>query len=297
MNVTILGTGALACLFGARLAPLARVTLVGRWPEGLAALRESGIRLDEGDNTLTAQVRVAAYAEPSPPAELVLVLVKAWQTAEAAQQAVRRLAPGGVVLTLQNGLGNLEQLGPCAHLGVTTVGATLLGPGHARNGGNGSLHLAAPAWVAELFARAGFDAHPVHPAEALGLLWGKLAVNCGINALTALLRVPNGELLERPDAGHIMAFAAEECAAVAQAQGIALPYASAAAQARRVAEVTAANRSSMFQDILRGAPTEIDAINGAVALAGERLGVPTPVNATLWRLVRAAATAPRQAVS
>jgi 2-dehydropantoate 2-reductase len=118
---------------------------------------------------------------------------------------------------------------------------------------------------------------------------GKLAVNCGINALTALLRVPNGELLERPDAAELMALAANECAAVARKLGLTLPYAEAAAQARAVAAHTAINRSSMFQDILRGAPTEVDAINGAVARMGERLGVPVPVNTTLWRLVRALA--------
>ena len=87
-----------------------------------------------------------------------------------------------------------------------------------------------------------------------------------------------------------MAAAAEECAAVARAKGIPLPYApgvTAADQARWVAEHTKVNHSSMFQDILRGAPTEVDAINGAVAQAGERLGVPVAVNATLWRLVRA----------
>jgi 2-dehydropantoate 2-reductase len=114
-----------------------------------------------------------------------------------------------------------------------------------------------------------------------------LAVNCGINPLTALLRVPNGELLRRPQARTVMEAAANECASVARAGGIALPYSDAAAQARLVAEHTASNRSSMFQDILRGAPTEVDAINGAVAQAGAALGVPARVNETLWRLVRA----------
>ena len=106
--------------------------------------------------------------------------------------------------------------------------------------------------------------------------------------LTALLRVPNGELLRRPDAVAVLNAAADECAAVAAAKGIALPYADAAAAARAVAERTGTNRSSMFQDILRGAPTEIEAINGAVRRAGDAAGVPVPVNTVLWRLVRAA---------
>ena len=288
MRVTLLGTGALACLLGARLSRVADVTLVGTWAEGVAALQAEGVRV-EGEGAVP--VRAALAEASTPPADLVLVLVKAWQTPYAAAQLPARLGPAGVAVTLQNGLGNLEQLGPRASLGVTTMGATLLGPGHVRPGGPGPTHLAAPPWVAALFQQAGLEAHTVDAGQAESLLWGKLAVNCGINALTALLRVPNGELLRRPDAAALMSAAADECAAVAAARGLALPYASASDQARLVAAHTAINRSSMFQDILRGAPTEVDAINGAVARAGEQLGRPVPVNTTLWRLVRALAAA------
>ncbi|MCC6187691.1 MAG: ketopantoate reductase family protein [Anaerolineales bacterium] len=292
MAITIFGTGAMACLMGARLAGAGEVTLVGAWPEGLRALRAGGIRVEgEGPNP---PVRVAAVAqgEAAAPARLALVLVKAWQTARVAADLARYLAPDGLALTLQNGLGNLEQLGPRARLGVTTQGATLLGPGRVRPGGEGVTHVAAPEWVAEILRQAGFETHTVPPDEASGRLWGKLVVNCGINALTALLRAPNGELLRRPEAAQLMAQAAEECAAVARAKGIRLPAGDPAGQARRVAERTAINRSSMFQDILRGAPTEIDAINGAVAREAARLGVPAPVNTILWQLVRALAASP-----
>ncbi len=295
MNLTILGAGAMACLLGSRLAAVAEVTLVGTWPEGVAALRQHGIRVEGPAGTRVVPVQAVLADEPAPPADLALVLVKAWQTPYAAAQLAARLGPAGVALTLQNGLGNLEQLGPRAYLGVTTQGATLLGPGHVRPGGDGPTHIAGPAWLAALFERAGCEAHTVAPAQVESLLWGKLAANCAINALTALLRVPNGELLQRPDAAALMDLAAEECAAVARARGIALPFPDAAGQARRVAKQTFLNHSSMFQDILRGAPTEVEAINGAVAQAAERLGVPAPVNTTLWRLVRAlAASAPAQ---
>jgi 2-dehydropantoate 2-reductase len=294
MRITILGTGAMACLLGSRLtsARVGEVCLVGTWPEGVAAIQALGVRVEGPEGTASVRVGAVLADEATPPADLALVLVKAWQTPYAAAQLERRLAPDGIALTLQNGLGNLEQLGPRAHLGVTTLGATLLGPGWVRPGGEGATHLAGPAWVAALFERAGMEAHTVAREQVDSLLWGKLAVNCGINALTALLRVPNGELLERPDAAELMAQAAIECAAVARARGIPLPFDDAAAQARSVAAHTAINRSSMFQDILRGAPTEVEAINGAVARAGEALGVPVPVNATLWRLVRALTSHP-----
>jgi 2-dehydropantoate 2-reductase len=292
MQLNILGTGAMACLFGARLAAVADVTLVGTWAEGLAAIEEHGLVVAEGPgessgDSSTASVRAARLGAEVTPADLVLVLVKAWQTESAAGHLDSLLTPAGVALTLQNGIGNLEKLGPRAHLGVTTQGATLLGPGRVRPGGAGPTHIAGPEWVVALFQRAGFEAHQAGAAQVDGLVWGKLVVNCGINALTALLRVPNGELLARPDAALLMERAASECAQVAQAKHIQLPFTNPVSRVREVAQKTAVNRSSMFQDILRGAPTEIEAINGAVTREGERLGVPTPVNEILWRLVKA----------
>jgi 2-dehydropantoate 2-reductase len=289
----IVGTGAMACLFGARLAPHAQVTLLGTWPDGLRVLQQDGIRLDENGRTQPVRVRVTSRVADCRGASQALVLVKSWQTARAAQQLAECLAPQGVALTLQNGLGNLEtlqaELGPGrAALGVTTVGATLLGPGWARAGGSGPTYLAAHPRLeplAELLQEAGFE---VQPAEDLqGLVWGKLAINAGINPLTALLEVPNGELLIRPGARELMRAAAQETAAVAAARGLQLPYPDAAVRVEEVAQRTATNISSMLQDIRRGAPTEIDAINGAVVREGERAAVPTPLNWSLWNLVRA----------
>jgi 2-dehydropantoate 2-reductase len=120
-----------------------------------------------------------------------------------------------------------------------------------------------------------------------GLLWGKLAVSAGINALTALLDIPNGELLARPDASELMLAAARETESVAAAKGIELPF-EAAERVRAVAELTAGNHSSMLQDMRRGAPTEIEAINCAITREAVRQGVPAPVNDLLCKLLRAA---------
>jgi 2-dehydropantoate 2-reductase len=277
----------MAGFFGARLARVADVTLVGTWTEGLAAIARSGIVLETPDGEEAFGVKAVRLGMPLPPADLVLVLVKAWQTDRVAREVPALTARDGHVLTLQNGLGNVEKLGPRAVLGVTSQGATLLGPGRVRPGGDGPTHIAGPDSLARLFRSAGLDATAVEPARGASLAWGKLAVNAGINALSAILNVPNGELLARPEARTLMEQAANEVAAVARAKGIALPFADAAAEARRVALATAANLSSMLQDVLRGAPTEIDAINGAVVREGARLGVPTPANETLLRLVAA----------
>jgi 2-dehydropantoate 2-reductase len=119
------------------------------------------------------------------------------------------------------------------------------------------------------------------------LVWGKLVVNAAINPLTALLRLPNGALLERPAARLVMAALARETAAIALAQGVNLPFTDPVAQVEDVARRTAANRSSMFQDVARGARTEIDAICGAVVRAGEECALPAPVNRLMWQMVSA----------
>jgi 2-dehydropantoate 2-reductase len=289
--ILILGTGALATLFAARLSAAGvDVTVLGSWPEGLAALREKGARLDGDERGF----RVHATDDPAHcrGAICALVLVKSWQTERAATQLVDCLADDGLALTLQNGLGNDTLLSgtlglPRVARGVTTTGATLLEPGLVRLGGEGTVSLEAHPRLAPLEAmlrRAGFAVEVVE--DAISLVWGKLVVNAAINPLTALLRVPNGELLERPEARRLMGELAGEAAAVALKLGVALPFTGPECAAEEVARKTAGNRSSMLQDVLRGAPTEIDAINGAVVHLGEEMGLPTPVNRLVWSLVK-----------
>jgi 2-dehydropantoate 2-reductase len=287
-RVVLFGAGAMACLFGARLAKVAQVVLLDEWPEAIAVIRERGIWIEESQGAHTVQIDSYLLGEPIAPADLAIILVKTWQTGKVASHLDACLRPDGLAVTLQNGLGNREILGVRAFPGATAMGATLLGPGHVRTGGEGLTQMVAPDWAVDLFREAGLETQRCDESEAESLLWGKLCVSCGINALTALLRISNGELLERPETSALMARAAEECAAVAHAKGIRLPFSDPAGRVKEVAKQTAANKSSMLQDILRGAPTECDAINGAVAREGRRLGEPSPVNDILWQLVRAA---------
>jgi len=288
VRVILFGAGAMSCLFAARLAHVAQVTLVDSWNEGIAVIRERGILLEDSHGSQTVTVDAELLGNPVVPADLAIVLVKSWQTEEAGSCLSRYLKPEGLAISLQNGLGNLEKLGSRAFPGSTAEGSTLLGPGHVRAGGSGPTHIVAPEWVVNLFRSAGFESYGCHENEARSLIWGKLSVSCGINALTALLRIRNGELLANPNAEDLMIRAALECAAVANAAGIALPFVDPARHVKAVAERTANNRSSMLQDVLRGAPTECDAINGAAVREGRRLDVATPVNEILWQLVLAA---------
>jgi 2-dehydropantoate 2-reductase len=332
-SILIAGSGAMACLFAARLSAAGiQVTLLDEWEAGLQALAVHGVRLVNPDGTTASYpVHIVRQAADCNPAPCVLVLVKSWQTTRIAHQLSGCLADDGLAVTLQNGLGNREALQEVlgesrVSLGVTTLGATLIGPGIVRPGGDGKIVLADRASnkknviarepdggnlaraglrryafrfarndtgearsklpiLAAAFERAGFRVEFSDQPEAL--LWGKLVVNAAINPITALLNIPNGEILDREAARQVMVAAAKEAAEVARARGFCLPFADPVEEAEKVARQTATNRSSMLQDILRGAPTEIDAICGAIVREGEGLDIPTPVNWTLFNLIKA----------
>jgi 2-dehydropantoate 2-reductase len=301
MKIAVVGVGALGCLLGAYLSEIGDVVLIGHWPEQVARIREQGLWLQRPDGRRTHHSpAISDNSQEAGPAGVALVAVKSRQTGEAASAISELLDTGGLAVTLQNGLNNLARLRGAlgdkrVALGVTSEGATIIGPGEVKHAGHGLTHFGRDpalgeaqrdllAQVAHLFNAAGFEAHLVDNTD--GLMWGKLAVNAAINPLTALLRVLNGFLIEHEGLIDIMRLAAYEVAAVAERQGIALPYRDAAERAIEVARATASNHSSMLQDVLRGAPTEIDAICGAIVRAGRALSVPTPVNGRLWELVK-----------
>ncbi|MBI5928108.1 MAG: 2-dehydropantoate 2-reductase [Chloroflexi bacterium] len=286
-------------LFGAKLSPHTDVTLFGRWPEQIYALQHAPLHMVYPDgHEEFIPLRATDNLKNADPIDIALILPKANKTALAAEDAAQILKPAGVAITLQNGVGNLEIIAGVvgaqrATLGVTMQGASTDGlPGYLRYGGRGLTYLATRPEIdasiqalAGLFTLAGLATEVV--ADVAGLVWGKLVVNAGINPLTAILRVPNGALLESEWARQMMREAANEVAVVAHAKGIILSHEDAASRVEEVASRTAVNHSSMLQDVLRGTPTEIEAISGAVVREGAKLGIPTPVNQMLYRMVRA----------
>ena len=294
-NILIVGTGALASLFAARLTHAGHaVTMLGTWKDGIDALQRNGVRLvDSKGNEKRFTVHATDDPRECTGTKYAIVLVKAWQTERVARQLKDCLADDGLALTLQNGLGNRETLSrdlglSRVALGSTTTGATLLGPGLVKAGGEGIVSLEqnqALDPLEEALRSAGFKVQVVDDAQSL--IWGKLVVNAAINPLTAILRVKNGELLERPFARKLLRALARETANVAHAGNIILPFDDPVAKAEEVAQKTAANTSSMLQDMLRGAPTEINAICGAVVREAEKYKIGAPVNWTCWQLVKA----------
>ncbi|MHB9286989.1 ketopantoate reductase family protein [Halobacteriales archaeon Cl-PHB] len=286
MEVCVFGAGSLGSLLGGFLARDHDVTLVGRDPH-VGAVRESGLQVT-GRAEFT--VRPAAGTTPPASADLGLVTVKAHDT----EAAARALADVDLdaALSLQNGLGNEATLAAaldCPVLaGICTYGARLTDPGVVECTGVGEVALGSRdggrSATADRVGEA-FDAAGLKTTVATDMprrLWEKLAVNAGINATTALARLPNGALLDG-QAGDVAREAARETARVAGEAGVDLDANDAAQAVDEVASDTAANTSSMHQDVLAERRTEVDAINGAVV---DRADQPVPVNETLASLIR-----------
>ena len=200
-------------------------------------------------------------------------------------------------MTLQNGVGNIETLEKVFDKGkvlggVTAEGATLLSPGRIRHAGEGDTVIGPKGdsrgpveKIAAAFNQAGFKTRSEDNVDAL--IWGKLIVNAGINALTAITRLKNGRLPEMDSTRTIMVSAVQEGAEVARAKNIHLPYPDPVKRVTDVCRATSGNMASMLQDVLKRKPTEIDAINGAIVREGKALGISTPVNFILTAIVHA----------
>ena len=292
--ILIVGTGALASLFAARLFAAGHtVQMLGTWQASIDAINREGLRLLEGDKETKYSVSATKNPADCTGSRYVLVLVKSWQTQRAAEQLAECLAEDGIALSLQNGMGNREILSQVlgesrVALGSTTTGASLMAPGIVRAGGEGAISLSTHAQlkvIAEHLSNAGFLVHFEEDIDSL--IWSKLVINAAINPLTALLGISNGQLLTTPSARQLSAQLAKEVAAVAAAKGVRLNFDDPVLAAEDVARRTAANHSSMWQDVQRAAPTEIEAICGAVVRAGQKLGIPTPLNQTMRQLILA----------
>lgn len=284
-------------LFGGYLSAVATVTMVGHWTEQIQTVQQEGLLIHHASGTPSHFFpNITDTPSALPPVDLALILVKSHQTAAIADEVAHALSPDGIAITLQNGVGNAEILaqaiGPDrVAQGITAQGATMLEPGKIRHAGAGLTHITVLPTQAtrseqaiDLLNQADIETHATASAEPL--IWGKLAVNAGLNPLTALLEIRNGELLTEPRRLHYMVAAAREIEAVATVLGIHLPYPDVAAHVQEVAHITGENISSMLQDMRRRVPTEIEAICGAVVQHGRTLNIPTPVNAALYHLIR-----------
>jgi 2-dehydropantoate 2-reductase len=285
-------------LFGGLLAAAGEeVWLFDVWEAHVKAIQNSGLTIVSPQGELVTKPQATTDLEAIGRVDLVVIFVKSTATSDAANVAVRLLNPDTAVLTLQNGYGNAEQLAAVVGkervvAGTTAQGATLLGPGRIMHAGRGETHIGEyegrtkerTHMIARILSRAGIQTFV--DENVASLIWGKLLINVGINAITALTGLKNGEILDHAETLELMKMAVAEAEAVAGAAGISLPYPAPLQKVMDVARATAENRSSMLQDVTNRRLTEIEAINGAIVREGRRLGIATPVNQALVLLVK-----------
>ncbi|WP_404713891.1 ketopantoate reductase family protein [Sphingomonas sp. MMS24-J13] len=296
-SVTVVGAGAMGCLFAARLAEQrANVTMVDVDRERLSIIGREGITLVDDHGSRTVAVSAALAADVAGPVDLLILFTKGIHSAAAIRSVAHLAATRPVALTLQNGIGNAELLaegfGPeQVVMGTAHVPADLTGPSSVVTHGFGLLDVGgftpaaqgfAPA-VAALLHDAGFKTKVAGDIKAA--VWEKVAFNAALNATGMICQVANAGVDNEPGR-RLAAKVVDETANVAAAAGIHIDREQIIATIDAALREHAHHKASMLQDREHGRMTEIETINGAIAREGARLGVPTPVCDTLTDLVR-----------
>lgn len=301
MKIVIIGPGALGCLMAASLAASTdhEIWLLDRDPDRAQRFAANGILLSEGNRQRRFMINAAVDPELIGPAGLVLLCVKSHQVMKAALASPPLFGENSLLISFQNGITHLPILEQSLTehywaAGVTAMGATLISPGHVRFGGMGTTKIgfyhqkpgratAVLENAGDLLSSAGIKTDCVDDIE--NHIWAKFIVNIGINALTAIHGIANGEILLSEHRKNTLIAAVTEASLVAKAKGITLPP-DPVALTLEVCQATATNHSSMLQDVSNRRKTEIEAINGALVVEAQRLKIPTPVNEKLFQEVK-----------
>jgi len=297
-KIAVIGAGAVGGYFGGLLARAgAPVVMIGR-PAFVEVVERNGLFLDTVQFQESVRVQASAELSASRGAEIVLFCVKTTDNAATAHALAPLLAPGALVLSLQNGVDNVEQIRAAAAIEalptVVYVAASVPEPGRVKHVGRGDLVIGPKnektERVAALFGRANVPCRISDNIE--GELWTKLIWNCALNAVSALGRAKYGQIASSPDAWKVVETVVYEVLTVARAAGIQPPGLedpkAALAGALKIATQMADALSSTGQDMVRGKRTEIDSLNGYISRRGVELGVLTPVNHALYALVKLA---------
>jgi len=300
VEVVVVGAGSLGSAIGGTLAAAGNgVTLVTRNADHVTAIRSHGLRLHDGAAERTVAVDARTGYDGLAPAELVVVLVKSFDTTDAIRAARPVVGEETVVLTLQNGVGCEELLAEVVGAGAVVAGRTFVGgrivePGLVELGLAGRTTTigeldgtvtARVERIAATFEDAGM--HTVVTDDVVAMMWDKLLVNVSTGAWSALTGLPYGELSVHPDVEPMAIATVAEAMEVARALGIAITTTDPVEPWRRAWEgLPYGFKASMLQSVEKGSRTEVDVMHGAVCRAGRRVAVPTPINDALWAAVR-----------
>jgi 2-dehydropantoate 2-reductase len=297
-RIAVVGAGAVGGYFGGMFARAGAPTVfIGR-KHFADAVTSKGLVLDKSEGLERIRARATVEISAIRDCSLILFCVKANNTSSTAAQMARFVRPDATIVCLQNGVDNADQVRDAANVvpipAVVYVAVSVPEPGRVKHLARGDLIIGPPSerttHLADVFARAGIPCRVSDNIE--GELWLKLLRNCALNAISALGHARYGQIAQSDDAKKLMEDIVDEVLAVARAARVVLPGVddreSGMAAAMEIATQMADAFSSTAQDLSRGRPTEIDALNGYVARRGAELGVPVPVNHALFTLVKLA---------
>ncbi len=297
MRICVIGAGAVGAAFGGRLALAGHeVLLIDTWAEHVAAINNGGLRIDGIFGDLTTRVPARADGVGVVGQDLVLIATDANSTAAAARAAAGLLTPGGMALTVQNGIGNIEALSDVFGLDRVLGGSTMSsfrtnGPGWVTitHGGPttiGPLAAGQQARVdrtAEALAEAGFEVRVSHDVRAV--IWEKFLLNLAINPLCAATFLRLGEIARHPQMSRLQDRILDEAFAVTRAKGLAIDLDGLRARIKAHCR-SKYSKPSMLQHLERGRRTEIDALNAALVREAEALGIAAPYNEALVAIIK-----------
>lgn len=299
MKISIVGAGAMGSLFGGLLAEAGNeVTLIDVNDVHIGAIRSQGLRLvtDDADRQVTT-LRALRPEDAVGIPDLLLVFTKTLHTSAALSGVRHLIGPGVHVLSLQNGLGNVEKIAGLVPpervlIGVTTWPADMVGPGHVHSHGKGVVRLMAAdgidrpfvSRVAEVLTKAGLDC--TSDSTVWAAIWEKVAFNAALNSICAVAGCTVDELGKVPDGSRLANEVVTEVLSVARRMGIDVDPAECRGQVASAIARHKGHKPSMLQDLLAGRRTEVESINGAVVALAGSLDIELPVTATLLSLVR-----------
>ena len=297
MKIAVIGSGAMGCLYGAYLSKDNEVIMIDGWKDNVEKINENGITLDEENGSYTYKAKAYEDSRDINDVYLVIVFVKSINTISELNKHKNIFKEDTIVLTLQNGYGNDEDIMKFVKkeniiIGTSSHSSIMVGPGHAKHAGCGTTHISTVVGnqdnaekVAEIFNKAGFITEVNNDVKRL--IWSKLFVNIAINPLTTILKMNNGAVAENDSVKEIAAKLVKEAVIVANKEGMNFTFEEAFNNALDVSYKTRLSKSSMYQDTLRKAKTEIDKINGTVVRLSSKYNIECPYNSMICDLVHA----------
>jgi 2-dehydropantoate 2-reductase len=299
LKITILGAGAMGCMMAGFLVKRHDVILVDVWKEHIEAINDKGLCIRfQGEETVV-HPKATTDPEQAKGADLVIVFVKSIQTAEALEKNKAVLGDGALVLSLQNGYGNDQDILKFVPknniiMGTTDRAASVLGPGLVNNSGGRYIHIgplgedmSGAGKIAAVFRECGLDTDVYDAKHVNEMIWDKLIINCANNALVALLDINTPRLLQEHLSDSFKMLLSES---VKVSRACGLPFEESVYVEKNIALLKSLSkeaRTSMWQDVNKKRRTEIDRMNGAIVRLGREKGVPTPCSELVVHLIHA----------